>query len=240
MKTITFIRSIILLVMITTLTTHAMAQELKEDIEQMYAAYNAADQWAMSITSITYQGDIADGEKNVINGAFKTQGDKQWYKVGPSEMLLNDDFLVYVVHSEKVIIVKKIEDAKDDFPSMEYSPHQLSSLLDSTLTLLESIEFLGFRNGVKEYMTQLSDEMIRGLQVGFDENSHVLRRLVYHFHNGPYDEAIRTTVEYDNVDLNPVFTSKDFSHEPYFTVADGNYVASAAFSDYRIVDYGQE
>lgn len=205
-----------------------------QDAKRMFIAdmdsmrqYAAATQ-AMSAELVV----VNEGVKNFIpeiKATMHRNGDLTYYKVLHLEYLFGKEKSIIVNHRNKTITYSaKDVKTKDILPTLPS--------IDSMVTTYDSIVYVGEVNGSRKYYVYNSKYYISKIELYYNPTIHFVSKLIYHYNENVIGEDAVVTVEYRNVNMQPVFNSDEFLESRFITIKGKQYVPAQALAGYIIYE----
>jgi len=160
---------------------------------------------------------------------IKKSDGKIFYKMGKTEGVVNDQYVVWVDHENKRIVGQNKPDnqQEDIFQDLKMNP-------DSIMKNYESIELVETKNGIHHYRIKNSKELIKQVDVFMDGNSF-LKKMIYTYNKELSGEESIVHLDFRKMTTTPNFGSSTFRESQYMVKAAQGFMAADRFKNYHFV-----
>ena len=209
-----------------------------EDFKKLNHTYASAGSLSLTVSYRLYQNHESTQPAEVRTGFFKRQGNKVHSKLMEIETMQNEDYMIMVDPSSKILMVTD--------PGLN-TTEELIFDMDSVLSYCSAITFqeLKGNNVYKMYYHGPVSYPYTAVEIHINKDSYFMEKLVLYFAeaisvdpdnpDAPV-EPPRAEILHSNIRVNPRLESKLFSEKKYVKVKDGELVCSEHYQDYRMIN----
>jgi hypothetical protein len=215
------------------------AQNAKADILRINAAYSKFTDMSMNITYKVFLNPTTTLPYETEVGIYKQHGNLRYSKLKEIESLQNTNYLIVADNEQKRIVVGN---------PVKFNPAKITLMnLDTALSTCSTVTYInssteqgGYRMVFKPTIVSQFDI----IELYFNKKTYVVEKMVFF-----YRQKMKLAIEEDAIAENPKleirFSKFDFgkindedffSEKKFIERSDKKYIASAAYSGYKIVD----
>jgi hypothetical protein len=216
------------------------SQTVKADLEQLNKKYLKTNQMAYTANYKLFAGNSNTPIESFFT-SFKKNGDEYFSKNGDEEYLVNKNFIVFVDHESKEILIQKNTDKK--IPgldkAMRDSPN-MGAYIDTLMSVYKSIETLtSTLPNSRAYRFHMNKGPYSKVDMIIDTKQWVLKELTLYFSekeeiNGK-DESVKIKISFENYSPSQIL-SGDFSETKYVSGSKENFKVKPGYSKYTLYD----
>lgn len=226
---------ILLLISIAGKSDKLCAQNFQEDQRAMHRFYQEQIAYKADVKVEIFAQENDKVPMMVKEASLRKNGNRFNYKIDETEMLMTEKELIMVNSNDKVVLYRKISKKEYEAAQRVYYLKEL----DSILSVYDSVQFHGIKQGKKAYTVFTSQKWIQKTELFLDADKNYLREVIYHYHPKLNKNVGKVEIAFLNTESNPAFTPDLFS-ENRFVVKSGKTIQlSPNYSKYRlnVVDY---
>lgn len=200
-------------------------QDLKKDLEQVFAAYRQRETLHLDIGLKIYTAGAAQpGYQST--GKIRKNGDHFYYQTGDTRMLVSPTLLLMINEQEKDILYRSI--GRDEYE--QFLKNSLSSNMDSVIASYDSVSFRRLDSGARSYTIHTSKGMIAKTELTLDAEG--FRHIVYYYNSSVAGAGYRADITFRQVP--GAAHDAAFTAEHYVTRSGKEYRLTPAFRSYRL------
>jgi hypothetical protein len=228
-----------LLLSLTLLSGLALkAQVAKDDFRKIDLAYKSSASLSMNVNYTAYADYSATAPLEVQKGEVKVQGSQSYHKIGPIEIIQNNNYTLTIDNEEKkIIMLGKIKAAEKKKP--------LEIDLEKLLGFADEIKYSEPFKGKGSYELSFASQEYSKVIVIFSRKTFFIEKIILYYLNpedlsGEGEESAqqpRMEIDYLNVQVNASIPSSVFTYEKYLDYAGGKiYTCRQEYRAYSFID----
>ena len=208
-------------------------QNIVEDIEKMFEAYNNIRYFQCEIsveTDITGEDSFLPFKEAIV---YK-QGNNSFVKMGVMEQLQNKRCRILINHEQKHISYSE--------PEQESPEEVMSETFQSLIQQqnLEDFEFIEVKNNQIRYRIYQPGALIEKTEMFINSETYLLERLEYTYNADLTGEEQWISIQYKNNINNPVFKNGQFSEYNYIRRVGNEIETLPAYAHYNLLHLKNE
>ena len=207
---------------------HLSAQDLLETLKQSRAAYQALENYHGRVITESFGEENTDQVIQTTELTIRKAGSKFWYDMGEVEMLLNEDHLININRSERVLTCQGV-----DPEALAANP--LMAALAAMVANFSEICYRGLKSGEQSYVLRDEGGPVPLMELYFDEANKLLNRAVYHYAEGTLVGSSRVEIRCEHLSLNPRFRSDIFRSSRFVNVQGNQVQPIEKYRDYTLI-----
>lgn len=203
------------------------SQNFESDLKAMYEAYKAVDKFS---TNISIRADLLN-EKTINQKAWiKKDGDNYKYSIDSRILLCNDKYLITVDNYDESIIVAGVDldNSKLDIIGVE----QIEAMYEK----LDSVSFMGEDGLSKRYVVYTPNSQTTTVEIFINKKTFLLDKVVYNYNTSTGIDTKKVVIQYNDVNLSPVFKKDEFSEANFITKSKGEFIPVIEYKGFNIIN----
>jgi hypothetical protein len=216
----------LIIILLLSYVFQGYSQDYFEDVKKISNRFSS-DYLSIDAVATTY--DLYGKENYSTEAVLRKSKLKSYTKHLNTEVLEDGKETIIIDHETKEITlfteIKNQKQASFDFEA------QLSNLKKN----IDTIIFLGDKDGKRTYEIETKDELISSVQMEFNYKNYALTKIIYTYNQvkGVSLETSYSTIHYTHFSTNPI-SDKFFYKKKYLLKSKGAYVPSPSFSHYKL------
>jgi hypothetical protein len=211
------------------------AQDLRRDVNHMYESYSNLTNFSMDIEVKIYQQKTDNKPIWTMIGAVRRNGENYHSHMDKNDVLVNQDYTVYIDGTKKMIIYR---DNKDKWGKKlthkVYGMEEVSKIIDSMLNKNDSIRYIGTVGSGREYVITNHKGLIQSADMVIDTLSGLVSHLTYYYDAAKMKTNNKAEVDFKNINTDYANNQENYALSQYLTDAKGIKVAAAKYKGYRV------
>lgn len=214
------------------LGTRGTAQDFKQDLVKMQAAYAGIKNLVANVEINVYSSAFSTALLVKKTALLKKEEDNYYYELGDIFMLLNKKHSILANKEDKQIVYSE-RDVKEE---KKYAYSFISPSLDSVFKTYDSVAFKGIESGQKKYTVYTGRSLIVKTDIVLNENTFFITKVIYYYDPQKIPTGNKVMIEYKSMDTSPVFSKNDFSDSIFIRFSGNNAYPAARFAGYYVFE----
>lgn len=218
----------LLLFILFALPQFLVAQDFATDLKKIRAVYDNSDRWHIQIDSKSW--DLERNEKSDFDYSMliKKKGEDMLVDMHEVQMLSNDQYMITYQKTNKVISCQKNISSADQ----QVMP-DVTALLDDKE---QTIKYKGVLDGAHFYTIKNDKSATPVIELYFQEDTYLLKKLVYHFQDNNPEGLSKTEMTMRYLDTGKSLADTFFSEKQFVQVDAQNKVRlSKKYQDHYLL-----
>lgn len=203
------------------------AQNLKADMEKVYAAYDGIDKFYARVVSKEFEGS---GVPEVTTSNIWMNGEDYFYQIGTMMILLNENYLININHREKTIMCTT-DPHRDETDALVY---QLKPNLDSLIKSFDKTIFIDVADGLKHYQVERKSGNITKIDFFIDEKTWLLKKIIYTYNEELHGKSW-TEMSFPQLNTKPIFQTDRFNEIKYIKKVGKQLQPADKYKNYQLI-----
>jgi hypothetical protein len=237
MKPLYYIKAVLLFFMLLS-SLIVSAQNVKEEIKKINAAFENTSSISMDISYAAFSNYYSTKPLETTRGSFKKNGNNYWSKMEEVEMCQNEKCMIYADNEEKQIIISN--------PPGKPKGKELYMNLDTLMKyeFKSQIKTFGSFNRITfEYNDQDGLREYSKMDIYYDTKTYFINKCVLFYaeemstdqeEKGPMDKP-RLEISYTNISFSETDKSI-FSESNYFLQSGNKISGKGIYKNFEIID----
>lgn len=227
------IKTIALMLCLCCFTATSYAQDIIQDLEQVYAKFYQTENLYTEVEVKSYTSQQVKTPSYTEKTVIHKSGENFYYKMGNQEMLMNEDFVIWVDHTEKQLICTRRGKGKNlkSFQSMPDIAGMKDQLKDAVL--------VGNKENVKHYQFKNETGQIKESNLYLDMKQGTIKKMIYAYNPDWIQSTKKVEINFLKTELNKSYTSNFFSETKFIKEVDKQIQAQEAYRDYEVIVTGE-
>jgi len=227
----TFIKALIFLLLISFNTPKIWGQNLKKDFETLQSLYQNLENFHTKM-----EVNIYDLNKNTAEPYLQKHceiskmGTALIYHIDEMSMMKNSKELIMIDHQSKYLFWGE--------PSKKVKKQKVKDLMlpniDSLLTLYETIDYKGIKNGAKVYHLKFKNLTFSRAILAIDEKTGFIKKLSYGYEQGIIKQKIWVETIFESTSAAPDFDKRIFKKSFYLKTEGAACTPLGAYKAYKV------
>lgn len=218
-----FIRTAVL---ISTIASSAQAQNFKQAMLNLQAAYDNSERLRVVMDIRVFEDSLAKSLLYSDHADIKRDGRNYLYQFTNTEMLMNGKYMVMVDKSSREIVCSK-RDVKGEDKFFGKDPIRMN--IDSLMNRFNNTHFIGKTGLFERYRIVQKKGVIRVIDMTIDTQNNRLVNIRYFYRDGQY-----AAIDFEVFDKQPAFEATAFSEDAYVIHEKGKLRPSTLYSRYTV------
>lgn len=226
------------------------AQISNKDFDSIRTAYARMSEYAMELEYKLYPDHDFPVCMESTKAWMKKKDNQYYYKVGGTEALINQDYVMIVSHKNRTFMIDKYEN-----PSLKRDQNIKNAGIDSLIgQLIKSVSNLDsskvtlkeklISKTEKQYSLYYSRGEYTSVSFVYDVNTYLVKKAVLYYRkkmrvdNSKVEKSPRLEMIYSNIQQHPKFNKDTFSEKKFVNVLkDGKLLLSPALASYSVINH---
>lgn len=210
------------------------AQNIHADMVAMYNSYNKLQYFSSEIQVKIYT-DLNDTRPAMVkSGGIKKSNTMYAAYLEDVRMVINKDYLVYVSGYDKLIYYKAHAKKVPDKFKEPFSMKEIASMIDTALRKSDTVDFLGIKDGQKQYMIRTHSSIIQATALFIDVNTNLISKIVYYYNKDVMKKNNKVVVEFSNTVYTAPLPVSIFSELQYMKKVGNSFVAADNYKGFEV------
>ena len=210
-------------------------QNLEEDLTKGYEWIGSADSYDGKINVKAYErsGHTTPVYSTIVS--IKKAGHQYHYTMDQTEVLINEQCMVTVLHDEKEVRYMARKETEDHSIKMDddwLKNLQLDQFKDDPSKA--SVKFMGSSNGMKHYQVTYTGHYLSKADIYLDNQTLFFKKLVYHYDPDFESSAEKTVITFERSQTNVTFSPQTFSESKYVLSSQSKLTLTPKFKAYDL------
>ncbi len=198
----------------------------KDDLVAINTSYLKHPNITMRVDYFFYNSSKDINPSEQYRGLIKKKAKWFYSNIMGIEQLINEKDDITIDHKNKILVIGKAS-------SFNVGP-ELFPNMDSLAKICKQIKKVTYQSN-PGYRFIFDGEKHYAYSFFFDAKSYLLKRLEIQFSKQKDGKSPLLVINYSDININPVFNSKDFSSEKYFTREKNKIVLVPQLKSYRVL-----
>ncbi|OFX83090.1 MAG: hypothetical protein A2W99_13365 [Bacteroidetes bacterium GWF2_33_16] len=214
------------------------AQNAVEDIQKINKAYLTNTTFSMDVVVNVYAKANSKRPDEVQMGFAKRKKEYLHTQIGDVETIKSVSTILSIDHKNKRIVIAEPEN------SFNVLPDGMASKLELLLSYCEKVLYVDISKNTGKYVLVMPSYTYKQFEFEFNKQTYLLEKLIMivneklieNYNPESSDDKLKIVIEYNNINLNPVFSNNEFTTWKYIT-NDGNvFKLTKEYQNYTIIN----
>ncbi len=207
---------------------HLNANQAVQLLQQTIETYANAKNLGMDIMVHEYDSPLDITGKILGKASVRKQDENYYSSFLGDEMIINKKCCLLIDHADKSITYSDKDNLREK--------NKMPVLLDSIITPNDSIVLKEIKDGLRHFIIYTKSSYINQTEVYVDDHTHLIKRIIYYYHELSSDESIGAyKIELDYVLTSFSAPAKNcFDESKYIVFKQGKPILQNSYSSYTL------
>lgn len=207
-----------------------IAQNIESDLKKIRSTYEAMEKLHVKMEANAFFTEQGKTQNKLYTTVLKKKGDKYDISTDDTHILINDHFMITHQKKQKIIACQKHNPA---YLKQQQAMPDVTELLNRKG---DEVKYKGLLDGQHFYVIKNEQSPTPVIEMYFEPNTYLVRKLVYHYHENDPGGVDRMELTMNYLDTASGFSDTVFSEKKYVQIdKDKNVKLQKRFDGHHLI-----